>query len=271
MRPAAAAGTALASLLVGLVFGWLLASGGSDSLDSVVTPPLELETELHRARETRDVLRARVEELEQQLAEVAPPPPPPPGALGGEAPQAATAEPTRPEPEAAANPGAPGFDEAALEALGFHPSDVERIRRAWEAYELERLYLVNEQARSKQRDGHHWMAMRTLEKRTAAELGEADYDALLYATGARNRVSVASVFPESPAEEAGFAEGDQITAYGDVPVYRPQDLKFGTTHCELGTSVGVTVLNDGRERRIWAPCGPLGIQLEMISAPPRPR
>lgn len=264
MRPVpAAAVTALIGLAAGLVLGRILAPTEGP-------PPKApaLEAELSSAREARDALQARVAGLERRLAELSEvhevrgegPTDPAPESRPAAAPSAS---------EEAAGPGAAGFDDARLQALGLHPSEVERLRRAWEELELQRLYIENDRARSDERDGRHWMRMRALENQTLEDLGESDYDALLYAAGADNRVRVKGVFPESPAESAGFVEGDEILVYGDMPIYRAHDVKAQTTRCELDTSVAVTVLRDGRERRIWTPCGPLGLQLEMVNAPPR--
>jgi len=276
MRPALAAGLGLAA---GLAIGLLLGRGALAPREADRPLARVLERELESEREQGDTLRDRVEELEARLA-AAPAPPVLPGELGGEV--TASAEADDPsadtadgrEGQSAAEEGdaagpSGGFDDARLLALGFHPADVERLRHAWESLELERLYLQNERARSTHRDGSHWLKMRELENATLEELGEAEFDALLYAAGDRNRVTVTRVFPESPAESAGYLEGDQITAYDGKPIYRMHALKNETTRCELGTSVSVTVLRDGSERRIWTPCGPLGVQLEMVNAPPR--
>lgn len=282
MRPAVVASLGLlAGVTVGVVLGrGPLAPGGEGAALTEV-----LEAELSHERELGEALRDRVEDLEVRLADAAADagrpgeraPEPTSGTAAGSAPPGAGAgadDAGPPEPGDGAEGAGPsepggGFDEARLMALGYHPSDVERLRRAWEALELERLYVHDERARATQRDGRYWLRMRELEQETLEELGESDFDAMLYAAGARNRVAVTRVLPESPAEDAGFVDGDEIVAYGDRPIYRMHALKTETTRCELGTNVAVTVLRDGTERRIWTPCGPLGIQLEMVNAPPR--
>jgi len=278
MRPVIAAGIGLvAGLTLGIVLGrGALAPTGEDAEVAVV-----LEAELAHEREIGEALRDRVEDLEARVAREAPDAVDPGRPrLGEPADEPARGE----EPEVgrgddpttlAGPPGVDdpgpggGFEDEKLLALGFHETDVDRLRRAWESLELERLYLQNERARSPGRDGRQWLKMRALENATLEELGASDYDALLYASGARNRVAVTRVFPESPAEDAGFMEHDEIIAYGDEPIFRMHVLKGQTTQCELGTNVAVTVLRDGAERRIWTPCGPLGVQLQMVSAPPR--
>ncbi len=265
-------------LVVGLAVGVglgrsVLAPGGEP------TPAAEvLEVELEQERSAGAALREQVARLEAQAARVATPPPVAP------APQsvidAAEARPEQagddappgdatPGGAAQANAAGSGFQDARLLALGFHPRDVERLHEAWETLELDRLYLQDERARSTTRDGRFWMRMRELEQATLEDLGAVEYDAMLYAGNRRNRVRVDSVFDESPADEAGFEAGDEILEYGERPLYGMHELKAETSRCELGMQIPVTVLRDGSERRIWTPCGPLGMQLQMVNAPPR--
>jgi len=65
-------------------------------------------------------------------------------------------------------------------------------------------------------------------------------------------VLVSQVFPDSPAEKAGFRRGDVIVAYEDRRVEHASDLTrlVGTT--APGTSVKVKVLRDGREKTLEA-------------------
>ena len=282
MRPLVAASLGLvAGLALGVVLGRsALAPEAGDAPIAVV-----LEAELERERAAGAALRERIELLEAGAAPARTADEAPALAVaregGGEADPGgdtigAGAAVERAASDGGAREGEPspaedagGFQDDRLLELGFHPSDVERIHAAWESLELERLYLQNERARSTTRDGRYWMRMRALEKTTLEDLGESDYDALLYAAGGKNRVRVGSVFDGSPAQEAGFSEGDEILSYGERPVYQTHDVKSETARCELGTQVSVTVLRDGAERRIWTPCGPLGLQLQAVSAPPR--
>ena len=167
--------------------------------------------------------------------------------------------------------GGSAFDVSRLMALGLHPADIEHLRRAWESMQLEKLYIEDERARSDKHDGRFFLKLVSLERDTLAELGEEDYDALLYASGARNRVRVRNVLPESAADVAGLAAGDEVTSYDGEPIFRMMALKQGTIRCEQGTTValGVTRSSSGREQRVWVPCGPLGIELEMVNAEPR--
>jgi hypothetical protein len=237
-----------------------------------------VERSLARAERENEALRLRVGELEARLARA---PDAPATASAGpdealaadERDATADQDPEEASPEVMAEleagAAASAFDEARLRELGFHPSDIERLRRTWEALELEKLYIQNERARSDTRDGRYWVRMLALEREALLDLGEEDYDALLYASGARNRVRVRNVLPGSAAEEAGVRPGDEITSYEEEPIFRMGALKQGTIRCDPGRSVSLGVLQDGADRRIWVPCGPLGIELEMVNAEPR--
>ena len=271
---------AAAGLGLGLALGWALAGGSGGTPDarpaSGAVP--RLEQALARAEADNAALRDRIEVLEARWAgddegdSAASP------TASGSTPGAPAAEPS-PTPAVTADPaeaeaefeaaGHSAFDETRLLAAGFHPADVERLRRAWEEIELEKLYLMDERARSSVRDGRFWARLLEIERQAVADLGEEDYDALLYASGAQNRVRVRGVLPESAADSAGLEPGDQITAYDGEPIFRMHALKQATLGCEVGRTVSLSVLQDGQVNRVWVPCGPLGIEYEMINAEPR--
>lgn len=270
-----------AGLGLGLVLGFALAGGGSNDAPEAPAPSdavPRLEQALARAEADNIELRDRIAALEARsaggddgdagAAPAATAGERAPGARAGEPDAGAIADPAEAEAEFEAA-GRSAFDEARLLAAGFHPADIERLRRAWEGIELEKLYIMDERARSTERDGRFWSRLVELERQAVADLGEEDYDALLYASGAQNRVRVRSVLPESAADAAGLEPDDQITAYDGEPIFRMHALKQATLGCEIGSTVSLGLLRDGQATRVWVPCGPLGIEYEMISAEPR--
>lgn len=93
------------------------------------------------------------------------------------------------------------------------------------------------------------------------EHGEPLYDWLLYMDGQDNRVEVSTVMRESNAERGGLEPGDVILSYNDERVYRAPELREATQRGELGETVRLEVLRDGRTETIRLERGPMGVQL----------
>ena len=68
----------------------------------------------------------------------------------------------------------------------------------------------------------------------------------------RKGVLVARVIEDSPAEEAGLQTYDVIVAVDDVPTDAPAALRSHIAHQQPGTEVELTVLRDGRKRKVTA-------------------
>ena len=91
------------------------------------------------------------------------------------------------------------------------------------------------------------------------ELGDADYERYLTATGRSTSVNVASVLASSAAETAGLQPGDQIVTYAGERVFDVRDLNRVLLEGTAGESVLVDVVRDGQPIQIAIPRGPLGI------------
>lgn len=91
------------------------------------------------------------------------------------------------------------------------------------------------------------------------ELGDADYDRYLYATGQPNRVRVAEVIETSPGAQAGLAAGDMIVSYGGARVFNFRELISLTSAGEPGEMVAVEVVRDGSPTQLYLPRGPIGM------------
>lgn len=92
-----------------------------------------------------------------------------------------------------------------------------------------------------------------------AELGDADYERYLEATGRPIRVGVGSVLASSAAEQAGMLPGDEIVTYGGQRVFDAQDLNRLQLEGQAGEPVLVDVVRDGQQVQLVLPRGPLGI------------
>lgn len=100
------------------------------------------------------------------------------------------------------------------------------------------------------------------------EMGDAEYDRYLYASGIPNRIAVANVIQTSPAEAAGLRRGDVIVQYGGDRVYSSQQLTDLRSSGERGAPVAVDIIRDGQPMRITMPRGPMGISTELTSVDP---
>lgn len=91
------------------------------------------------------------------------------------------------------------------------------------------------------------------------ELGEADYERYLAATGQSTSVAVGSIIESSPAQRAGLQHGDRIVRYDGQRVYGMSDLTRQTLDGTPGEQIMVDILRDGMPMQVVLPRGPLGI------------
>ena len=91
------------------------------------------------------------------------------------------------------------------------------------------------------------------------ELGDAEYERYLKATGRPTEVGVSDVLASSAAERAGLKAGDQIVSYAGKRVYENQDLNTLTNQGTPGTNVVVEVNRNGQTIQVTVPSGPLGV------------
>jgi len=93
------------------------------------------------------------------------------------------------------------------------------------------------------------------------ELGEADYEKYLAASGRSTSVGVRNVMASSPAATAGLQPGDEIVRYDGERVYNQRDLMMRTWAGDGTGSVVVEVLRDGTPMQVTLPRGPIGIEI----------
>jgi len=63
---------------------------------------------------------------------------------------------------------------------------------------------------------------------------------------------VAQVTPGSPADKAGVQRGDVIQSFGGKPVSKPRDLSRAVAATEIGKTVELVVLRDGKSKTLEA-------------------
>ncbi len=149
----------------------------------------------------------------------------------------------------------------ALVAAGFPPDRAAQILRREGELRMDAMYRRYEALRGTQRDEPplprfgSGLASNPLRQ----ELGDADYDRYLYATGQPNRVRVAQVIETSPAAQAGLAAGDTVLSYAGERVFNFRELVALTTAGEPGEMVAMEVLRDGSRTQLYLPRGPIGM------------
>lgn len=82
---------------------------------------------------------------------------------------------------------------------------------------------------------------------------------------AREGVVVAEVFPGSPAEKAGFEEGDIITAFDSTPINSPRELQEYVERAKINSQQRVTVLRNGKEVQLTVRPEPLPSEFGIVS------
>ncbi|MEX2124362.1 MAG: PDZ domain-containing protein [Woeseia sp.] len=147
---------------------------------------------------------------------------------------------------------------ARLLEAGFAPGQAEWIVQRESQLQMEML-----QARfDAERSGE---LMDFYQSRTAAsdalrsELGDADYERYLDATGRSTSISVSNVLENSPAQRAGLRPGDQIMTYDGERIFSMSDLTHATLQGQPGEQVVLDVLRDGVTMQMVLPRGPVGI------------
>jgi len=176
-----------------------------------------------------------------------------------EPPSAASPSPAAP----AAQPDGGPFDTQALQDRGYTEEEANRLRERYDAYQLALLYLNDRAGREGWRQQPRFQTeSRQLSDDLHAELGDRDYDAILYAAGRSNRVQVAGVLAGSVAERAGLREGDEIVSYDGHRIFEGQALVDATGGGEAGAETEMVVRRDGGDLRIVLPRGPIGIRLQ---------
>jgi hypothetical protein len=265
-----------AGLLVGLAWGGFRlgaaptatpprseAATPSDDAGVLRAELAALRVALAAEREGRAALAREVAWLRSELEQMALLPPdaePPPHAPG------ATAGATPDAPESIGV-----FEEARLIEAGIPRDEVERLRDRFDRSRMDELYLNDQAARegwlhSAQQRAEIW----DLRQGLRDEIGEDNYDLMLYATGMNNRVIVSDVLRASPALEAGILPGDVLVRYDGRRIFNRFELKRATTEGKAGSTVALDLVRAGEPLRVYAPRGPLGVTMQAELRPPEP-
>lgn len=234
----------------------------------VVAPPVmganaeALRTELAGARERGRELAAQLAWLQAQIARIGQDEPSANEAASSVESAAGDAAETGTAPEQQPEPRESWFDARELRNLGLPETEVARLQRLFNEYEMERVELRHQAEREGWADKPRlWKEMVNFQMGLREEIGDEDYDVMLYATGRKNRVVMGELLDDSPAERYGFEAGDVVVGYEGQKIYHGRELQRATAEGERGDWVTVDVLREGEFVRVRAQRGPLGVKL----------
>lgn len=142
----------------------------------------------------------------------------------------------------------------------FVDAGIPRERAEWIERRTEELEVQAMQARyDAQRTGQPVQGLLDPERALRKELGDAEYERYLTATGRPTQVQVSNVLASSAAERAGLQAGDQIVSYAGTRVFDMRELNALTSEGAAGESVSVEVRRNGQTVQVQVPRGPLGL------------
>ncbi|MEO8316206.1 MAG: PDZ domain-containing protein [Pseudomonadota bacterium] len=141
-----------------------------------------------------------------------------------------------------------------IRASGLTPERMQAINRRAEELRVAAMQAQYEAQRTGQRvDGGN------IEASLRKELGDAEYERYLKASGRQTEVRVMEVLATSAAEHAGLKAGDEIVSYNGKRVFDARELNTLATQGAAGGSVTVEVKRSGQTVQLSVPVGPLGV------------
>jgi S1-C subfamily serine protease len=110
-----------------------------------------------------------------------------------------------------------------------------------------------------QRTGRPTTGQTDVQRALRSELGDAEYERYLKATGRPTEVQIMDVLASSSAERSGLQPGDQVVSYAGTRVYDMRELNALTREGGAGESVTMEVRRNGQTVQVQVPRGPLGV------------
>lgn len=272
-RPIVPVIAAVASLLAGFALAsWIAkgapqavqATGGGPGASAATDAGLEarlqsLETAIAAEREARQLLEDEIFALYESIDTLERR-----AGRGGreEQPASAASEPAPPAPRARLADVRRDAGVGRVEQLtagGFAPGRAEWLAQRESELRMEAMQARYDAARSGEpfdptdRPASPDMLLRD-------EIGDAEFERFLAASGRPTTVGVSQVMEASPALSAGIRPGDEITHYDGERVFSTLDLTRQTMRGDPGEDVIVDVLRGGVPVQVVLPRGPLGIR-----------
>jgi len=164
-------------------------------------------------------------------------------------------------PDSTSEPSA----EASLIAAGIDSQLASWIQQQLDKIGMDKLYLKNTALREGWMNTKRYRkSLRELKGRFDAlrgEIGDDNFDRLLYAAGRHNRVFVSSTMSGSPAEQFGLNSGDSILSYDGKRIFSRAELQRLASKGDTASMISVEVIRDGSPMNLYLPGGPLGIRM----------
>jgi hypothetical protein len=171
-----------------------------------------------------------------------------------------------------ATSGSQAQGEAGLIAAGIDSQTAAWIQQQLDKNQLDELYLRNQSLREGWINTPRFRdALVQLQSRFDAlrgEMGDDNFDRLLFALGRNNRVVVSEVMHDSPAQQFGLNAGDTIIRYDGKRVLSTQELQALTAQGDSASPVLVEISREGQSMTLYVSGGPLGVRLMTRRARP---
>ena len=140
---------------------------------------------------------------------------------------------------------------------GFSPGRADWIVRRESELQMEAMQAQFEARRAG--EDFDWGDLRLHPQRALrAEIGDAEYEQYLEATGSPTSVGIGTVLESSPAQRAGLQPGDQIVAYGGERIFGIWELRELTMQGDPAKTVVVDIIRDDVPMQVVLPQGPIG-------------
>jgi hypothetical protein len=161
------------------------------------------------------------------------------------------------------------FSEDALLELDMDPDEIANLRDRFEELEVEKRELTHLAAREGWLENPRYgVAILESYEELREDVGDEDYDKVLYAAGQSNRIRVEHTLRGSAADNSDFRAGDVIVSYAGERIFAERSLHRLTAEGELGENTRVEVLRDGEIIYLIVPRGPLGAKFERLRVTP---
>jgi hypothetical protein len=222
----------------------------SAHLDELLDRLDEARRREQRREQTLADLQARVDRLETLMG----------GARSDEPSEA----PDTGTPEPAAG-GSQVQGKAALIAAGIDGQTADWIQQQLDKRQLDELFLRNQAIRegwiNTPRFRNALAKLKSGFNALRGEIGDDDFDRLLFAVGRNNRVAISEVMNNSPAQQFGLNAGDTIIRYDGKRILSAQELQALTAEGDTASPVLVEIVRQGQAMSLYVSGGPLGVRL----------